>query len=393
LLDNTEVNLLKKFNLVFGAALSLGLAACGSTAAPVSSSAGSAASSKPAASASAKPATSAAAASTKPAAAGSAAAKPGTVTVRVGGLGSAIDRAFFIGEDKGFFADQGIKLDLTTFRGASEALPLLATDKLDVGTGGSNPGFFNAEASGIGMKIVSDVTIIRPAQDPRRQTAGVMVRSDLAGQIKGVADLKGKTVAINALQGVGEEQIDKILQTAGLTVKDIDLVALPYPDQVSAMGNKKIDAAMMIDPFATLARQQKIGTPLFDLGKAMPNYPAQWLFYGTGFIKGQPDVARHFMAAHMKALRWDTDAFVNGKNKDEAVAIYMKHIKGLTPELLNAMPPMSNEINGNINMDAIQQDQAYFTQHGWQKQKVDPKEIVDTSFAEDARKALGPFPS
>jgi ABC-type nitrate/sulfonate/bicarbonate transport system substrate-binding protein len=60
--------------------------------------------------------------------------------VRVGGLGSAIDRAFFIGEDKGFFADQGIKLDLTTFRGASEALPLLATDKLDVGTGGSNPG-------------------------------------------------------------------------------------------------------------------------------------------------------------------------------------------------------------------------------------------------------------
>jgi hypothetical protein len=75
------------------------------------------------------------------------------------------------------------------------------------------------------------------------------------------------------------------------------------------------------------------------------------------------------------------------------VAIYMKHIKGLTPELLNAMPPMSNEINGNINMDAIQQDQAYFTQHGWQKQKVDPKEIVDTSFAEDARKALGPFPS
>jgi NitT/TauT family transport system substrate-binding protein len=343
----------------------------------------------------AAPVPSASTAPPAPASAGGSAApsaSPGNLaTVRVGGLGSTIDRAFFIGQDKGFFAEQGIKLDLTTFRGASEMLPLLATNKLDVGTGGSNPGFFNAQASGIGVKIVSDVTIIPPPQGNGKQSAGLVLRSDLAGQVKTMADIKGRTIAINALQGIGEEQIDKVLQSGGLKLTDVNVVALPYPDQLSALANKKIDAAMMIEPFATLAQQQKAGVAFFDLGKVMPNYPAQWLFYSVDFINSQPDLARRFMVAHMKALRYDTDGWWHGKNHDDVVNLFVQHVKGMTPQLAEQIQPTTDETNGNVNMQAIGQDEDYFLQHGWQKQRVDPAKLVDTSFSEAARKALGPY--
>src|SRR5262249_54356064 len=49
------------------------------------------------------------------------------VTVRVGGIGGLVDRAYFIGEEKGYFAEQGIQLDVSTFRAMTDMLPLLAT--------------------------------------------------------------------------------------------------------------------------------------------------------------------------------------------------------------------------------------------------------------------------
>ncbi|MBV9119570.1 MAG: ABC transporter substrate-binding protein [Chloroflexi bacterium] len=325
-----------------------------------------------------------------PSGSASAAAKPSgsAVTVRVGGLGSTIDRAFDVGMDKGFFAELGINIDLTTFRSATEVLPLLATNKLDVGTGGSSPGFFNAQAQGVGAKIVSDVTLIKSTG---RQTAGLILRADLADSVKTVADLKGKNVAINNTQGIGEEQVDKVLNSGGISTKDVNLIAIPYTDQLAALTNKKIDAAMMIDPFATIAQQQKVGVAFFDLAKVMPNYPAQWLFYSVDFAKNQPDVAQRFMVAHMKAIRYVNDAVFKGKNSDDLINIYVAHNKGSTADQWKSMGPVFNEVNGAVNMDAINNDQDYYIAHGWQKQKIDPKTIVDTSFSEAALKTLGPY--
>src|SRR5205823_10299027 len=72
-----------------------------------------------------------------PAPASSAAAKPSsqTTTIRVGGLGGTPDRHIWVGEDKGYYAEQGLKLDVTLFKSFTEMVPLLATGKLDVGGG------------------------------------------------------------------------------------------------------------------------------------------------------------------------------------------------------------------------------------------------------------------
>src|SRR5262245_54455141 len=104
------------------------------------------------------------------------------VTLRVGGIGGLVDRAYFIGEEKGYFAEQGIQLDVTTFRAMTDLLPLLATDKLDVITGGSSSAIFNAHASGAGGLVVADVTIFRPPGPGVKNGAMVIVRNELLDQ-------------------------------------------------------------------------------------------------------------------------------------------------------------------------------------------------------------------
>jgi NitT/TauT family transport system substrate-binding protein len=389
------------------ALLALVLAGCGA-AAPAASSpapASSAVQSAPAsAAASAKPQTSAAgsaAPAAKPSAAApaasasasAAAAKPSAsgATVRVGGLGGTPDRGLWTGQDKGFFAQQGVNVDVIQFKSFSEMLPLLATGKLDVGAGGISPGFFNALLSGVNVKVVSDVTLIAPPPAGKHMSYGLMVRKDLEGQVKTVADMKGRTIAVNGTQGIGDLQLNSILQSGGLTTADVDVQAIPFPDAFAALSNKKIDGALQVEPFITLGMQQNIAFPLADLSKSMPNSPAQWVFYGTDFIQKQPDAGKRFLAGYIQALRFLQDGWYKGQNHDEVVQLYVKHTQAKDPKIFDQQTPEQNEVDANVNMQALQQAEDYFVGHGWQKGKVDVNTVVDPSFGQYVRQTLGTY--
>ena len=313
------------------------------------------------------------------------------VTGRVGGLGGLVDRAFFIGEEKGYFAEQGIQLDVTTFRAMTDMLPLLATDKLDVITGGNNPAFFNAHASGAGGLIVADVTIFRPPGPGVKNGSMVIVRNDLLDQVKRISDLKGRPFAINSAGSIAEEFFEKVLASDGLTPADVTVQVIPYPDQVAALSNRAIDAAMQIEPFITQAHDQNVASPLFDLGTILAGYPNQVLVYSLDFIREKPDLARRFMVAHLKALRYIEDAFVKGIHRDDVVGLYIKHTPIKDPQLYDRMAPLYGETNARINLQAIAQDQQFFVRQGQQRQEIPPQSMVNTSFGEYAVQVLGPY--
>ena len=199
----------------------------------------------PAASASSAPTTSASAAA---AASAPVAALPPTprVTIRAGGLGGAIDRGYFVGVDKGFYEEQGLSVEIDNFRSAADMVPLLATGRMDVGHGSTNPGFYNALSSGIPVKIVTDVTLMRAPQSGIRNSMWLLVRKDLmdSGQVHGVADLRGRRVAINGTGNLNHLQLKEVLAYNGLGLDDVDVTQVPFPDQMSALGNGAIEEAL-----------------------------------------------------------------------------------------------------------------------------------------------------
>jgi ABC-type nitrate/sulfonate/bicarbonate transport system substrate-binding protein len=361
------------------------LATCAPPAAPASN--------KPAVAAPPTTATAPASAPTVPQAQPAALLPPPTqrITVKMGGLGGAIDRALFVGQEKGYYDEQGIDLEVETYRSAADMVPLLATGKLDIGHGSTNPGFFNAILSGIPVKVVSDVTLLREPSQGYINSLWVVMSKDLADQVQGMADLKGRTVAINNRGTMNHGQLEKILADHGLRLDDVQIESIPFPDMMTALANNAVDAAVVVEPFVTLAQMRNIAVPLYDMGRGFPGYPVQYLFYGPEFVREQPDTARRFMVAYMKALRYLEDAFHRGINREEAVQYFIKHTPVKDAPLYDRMGPSYNETNGNVNVRAIEADQDFYVRQGFQRSKIDVRSIVDTSFAEFAVQVLGRY--
>src|SRR5215208_4254643 len=75
-----------------------------------------------------------------PAATTAPAAKPAALTrVRMGSQLVAGDIAIFVAQELNYFAQEGIDFELVSFSNASEMIPALATDQIEVGSMPANP--------------------------------------------------------------------------------------------------------------------------------------------------------------------------------------------------------------------------------------------------------------
>jgi NitT/TauT family transport system substrate-binding protein len=334
----------------------------------------------------------AAAPATAPAPAAQTDQSTATAVVRMGAISGTPDRALFVGQEKGFYAEQGIELDLQLFRNTGEMVPLFATDRLDAGHGGSYAGFFNAFQTGIDFKIVSGVSQNRPPGPGIKNGQWLIVRKDLADQLRSVPDIKGRKVAVHAVGSTGDQLLEKVLEQHGLSLRDVEVEGIPFPDQMTALGNKAIDAAMAIEPLVTLAEARGVAVPIFEVARAVPDNTNQWLFYSSDFIKNRPEVGRRFMVAYMKSLRYVEDAWLKGINRDEVVQLFIKHTPVKEPSLYDRMGNTYSETNGAIRLNVLEADQDFFFRQGLVKQKVDPRSMTDTAFADHAVQLLGRHP-
>ena len=372
------------------------LAACGGSAAVTASSAPatSAPASKPAAasaaastpaSASAKPAASPAASAQ--ASAGAAGAKKDVV--KLGSLQSASDAGFYVALDKGWYAEQGIDVQTTQFPSAANMVAPLSQGQLDAGGGAPGAGLNNAVARDIGIKMVADKAFV-PTDS---SYLALIVRKDLADKVKTFKDLKGFKFALSGEAIAPQVGLDRGMRKDGLTVKDLDIVFMGFPDMAAAMAGGSIQAAQPIEPFATQIPAQGSGVIFKRSNEYSPNAQNAVVLYGPNFAKDRPDVAKRFMVAYLRGVRLYNDAFFK-KPQDQAAYDYVVGVltKATTvkdPALYAKMQMPSLHPDGKLAVQSMKDDQEWYLQNGYQKTKVDIDAGVDMSYAEYAVQQLG----
>ena len=315
----------------------------------------------------------------------------GPATVRVSAiLDSVAARSVFIGEEKGYYAEQGLQLE-TVNLAANEALPQLAVGRLDAAVSGIGPAFFNAQLRGVDVKVVADVSILRAPAPGVKNAFWTVVRGSLADEVQSVADLKGRKIGVIDARGLNRLNLDRMLAYGGLTEMDVDVATVPYPEQLAALTGGAIDAVTTIEPWIALAADRGSGVPLLDMGTVRPNTAALWLFYSAQFINERPDVAQRFMLAHLKSVRYAEDGFVKGINRDEVIQTFVKHTGLKDPALYDRMGISYNGTNGEINMQDLALQQQYYVAHGDQPRAVEVDSLVDKGFADRAVQVLGPY--
>jgi ABC-type nitrate/sulfonate/bicarbonate transport system substrate-binding protein len=220
----------------------------------------------------------------------------------------------------------------------------------------------------------------------------LMVRADLKDQVRKLADLKGKKIAINATGSPLTYMLGRMLESEGLSLKDIDLVSMPWPDMGTAFANKAIDAGTIVDPFTAQFEDRKIATLLRRASDVVRNpwFEVSVLLYNAEWAKKTPKVANDFAVAYLRAARELHDAMYGGKNRAEVVDILVRNTRVKDKALYERMHWGHIDPNGVLGRESIKEQQEWWLRQGSVTRRVDIDDLVDESFVKYAVEQLGP---
>jgi NitT/TauT family transport system substrate-binding protein len=135
-------------------------------------------------------------------------------------------------------------------------------------TGGNYVSYIQAEAAGqANLDIFAEGSVMTPGA----QSIYVMPDSS----IKSLAGLKNKTIAINAPKNILYLLAASVPAEHGLSANSVKFVTnIPFPAMPAALKAGKIDAAVLPEPFASVAEQADGAVPLVDLDQgATASFP------------------------------------------------------------------------------------------------------------------------
>ncbi|HZR98390.1 MAG TPA: ABC transporter substrate-binding protein [Chloroflexota bacterium] len=326
--------------------------------------------------------------------AGLAAAAPtaqDTLRVRLGVLGATVDAGFYIALDQGYFREQGLDVDMTPFDSAARMVAPLGAGQLDAGGGAHSAGLFNAVARGIEIKLVADKGSSPPGYGPQ----ALLFRRDLvdSGQLRSPGDLRGLRVAISAHGATTETSLARWLRPYGLTIDDVDTVELGFGEHASALAGRSIEAAVALEPFITRILDEGIATIYQRNDELDPGAQLAEVIYGGQFMREQPEAARRFMVAYVRALRYYNDAFMGGDTakRQAAVAALIRHTAVKDPALYDRMVMPGLDPNGRMHVASIREDQEFWLSRGLQQTRLNVDDVVDHSYVDAAVQTLGPY--
>src|ERR1700722_20128342 len=199
----------------------------------------------------------------------------------------------YIAQANGLFKKHNVDVDVITSRGGGEAMKaFISGDVQIVATGFPEVGLMRAR------NVDVELFFAQTARVP----FGLIGRKDL--DLKSVADLKGKTVAVTSPGSLTANLARYFVKEAGLDPdKDVSLVSVGGGGEIlGALKSGKADAAMLFEPFVTIAIQQGFATMLVDVPEKLDAFSSSPLSAGKAFAEKSPNNAQAVFDALAEGL-------------------------------------------------------------------------------------------
>jgi NitT/TauT family transport system substrate-binding protein len=186
------------------------------------------------------------------------------VTIKAGFIPVIDVAALYLGEKKGFFAENGIKLDIKTGQGGAALVPSVVSGEYQFAFS-NMVSVLSGRAQGLPLKVIAagsnstgvrgkDVTMIRvPENSP----------------IKTAKDLEGKKVAVNTLNSLLQMLGDVSVRAAGGDPSKVKYLEMPFADGATALKKGTVDAMVTAEPFDTIPAEgtRVIASPYPDMAQ------------------------------------------------------------------------------------------------------------------------------
>jgi NitT/TauT family transport system substrate-binding protein len=229
------------------------------------------------------------------------------VELGVGYIPSVQFAPFYVGIDKGFFAEEGIDLQLA-HGFENDYLKLVGVGEVPFMIG-SGDQVVLGRAQGLPVRYVMNWFARYP----------VVVMAKPEAAIDEPADLKGRTIGLPGPFGANYVALRAFLEAGGLTEADVKLESIGFT-QAAALSEDTVEAAVdyAVNGPVVLA-EQGIATTQFGLDGYL-SMPANGLITNEETIEANPELVTRMVRATLKSIQYTL------ANPDEAFAIALKFV-------------------------------------------------------------------
>jgi NitT/TauT family transport system substrate-binding protein len=217
----------------------------------------------------------------------------------------------------GYFAAEGLEIDISPAVGGAAGLPALAAGQVQIAF--SNIVSTSLAASqGLGFKIIAPAAT---APDAPPEGTGLVVAH--GSKIRSGKDLEGKRVAVNNRANIIWLYSRAWVEATGGNPAKVTYLEVPFPQMVDALKSGQIDAAVLVDPFLSAGLENKVidlvGWPYNKVQKGMSI--SQYVTTDA-FLKSNPKAVEGFVRALNKGIVW--------MNQNAGKPEWIKVISGFT---------------------------------------------------------------
>jgi NitT/TauT family transport system substrate-binding protein len=308
--------------------------------------------------------------------------------VKIGVIGILAEAGLYVAAERGYFAKEGLDVEFVKGMFGPDAFPALATGQIDAVGGAFGPEMINAVERGVNVRLAGGLS----SYVPGFESGFLMVRKDLADQVKDFADLKGRRLAIlEPRPNLTDYFATRYLKLGGLTLNDVQTVNVPFPSMITALKTGGVDVAHVSEPLATIAVDAQAAVKFKPVNTYAPNgLTVAVLQFGTNLLEKSRDTGERVIAAYMQGARDYLDALKKPEGRGEMAEILMKYTPVKNRALYDRIVFAYADPDAGIDMDGLQ-DMATYYANVMGTKPVDAKTLVDMSFAQKALKRLGAY--
>ena len=320
----------------------------------------------------------------------SAASSPAAEKLRIGALRLTSSAPLFIALEKGYFADEGLDVELKFMKSAQPVAMALASGDVDVGATGLTAGLYNAAANGLKVSIVADKGRVWPGY----KLVGLMVSNDAWEKgVRTLADLKGKRVGITQVGSTFHYMLGNILTKNGMDLKDVKPTPLGgVKSMMDAVAANRIETAFMVQPFCSVMEKKKMGHVMLWAGNEM-RYQIAAIFISEKLATNE-DLSLKFLRAYIRACRFYYDncltkkdgVLVKGPDFDEVIG-YIAKYTSRKPSLIS-LGLNYNDRDGKLFAEDIQRQIDWYHDHKMVEKRLDAQKLVNMELWRKALESL-----
>lgn len=287
----------------------------------------------------------------------------------------------YVAQDKGFFAREGLAVNITATPNSGFQISSLVAGKFHIASTAIDNLIAYQEGQGT-AKLDRE-----PDMVAFMGISSAELSLFALPEIRTIADLKGRDLALDSLSTGYAFVLRYMLEKGGLGPADFRFVAVGNSRaRLQSLRDGKFAAALITEPFTGVARQE--GFTLLGEGvSALGGYQANVRIANRAWARDNPKA----MVGYIRALRSAIDWIYDPANRDEAARILAGRVKVSEAAALGSVDAMTRgpsalQRSGEMDMQGLRNVIMLRERYGVPQKKMGPpSKYYDSTWYEQAR--------